>query len=314
MIPHFHSEFKVIYMKKPRLSQGDKAILFIILSAFCFAFMNLFVRLSGDLPSMQKCFFRNLVAGFFALGVLLKNKSSLKWKQGNLKFLILRASIGTLGIICNFYAIDHIPLADASILNKMSPFFVIIFSLIILREKLTVFQGFFVFLAFVGAMFVIKPSFFNVDILPSAIGLLGGMCAGFAYTMVRILGKKGENGSLIVFFFSAFSCLATLPFLIFDFHPMTLVQLLMLLGAGLSAAGGQFSITAAYYHAPAREISVYDYSQIIFATFLGFFFLGELPDLLSVAGYVIIILAAVLMFMYNNKRGFFKKIVRKEND
>lgn len=294
-------------MKKSRLSSGDKAILFIVLSALCFAFMNLFVRLSGDLPSMQKCFFRNFVAGFFALGVLLKNKSSMKWKKGNFKFLFLRAFTGTLGIICNFYAIDHIPLADASILNKMSPFFVIIFSIIILREKLTVFQGAFVFLAFIGAMFVIRPSFENVELIPSAIGLAGGLCAGFAYTMVRILGKRGENGSLIVFFFSAFSCIATLPFLIFDFHPMSLYQLLMLLGAGLSAAGGQFSITAAYYHAPAREISVYDYSQIIFATLLGLFFLGELPDMFSVIGYVIIIAAAVLMFMYNNKRGLFAK-------
>ena len=104
-----------------------------------------------------------------------------------------------------------------------------------------------------------------------------------------------------------------LPFLIFDFHPMSLFQLLMLLGAGLSAAGGQFSITAAYCHAPAKEISVYDYSQIIFATMLGLFILGEMPDLLSIAGYLIIITAAILMFMYNNKKGFFAAKNEKKN-
>ena len=153
----------------------------------------------------------------------------------------------------------------------------------------------------------------NTELLPSALGLFGGMCAGFAYTMVRILGKKGENGSLIVFFFSGFSCITMLPFLIFDFHPMSLFQLLMLLGAGLSAAGGQFSITAAYCHAPAKEISVYDYSQIIFATMLGLFILGEMPDLLSIAGYLIIITAAILMFMYNNKKGFFAAKNEKKN-
>lgn len=302
----------VMNMNSQRISQSNKAIMYIIVSAFCFACMNLFVRLSGDLPSMQKSFFRNFVAVIFALIILLKNKSSFKWKKGNLKFLILRSAIGTLGIICNFYAIDHIALADASILNKMSPFFVILFSLILLKEKLTVIQGSVVFLAFLGALLVIKPSFVNIDFIPSVVGLIGGMSAGFAYTMVRILGKRKENGSFIVFFFSAFSCLSMLPFLIFDFHPMTIWQLLMLIGAGLSAAGGQFSITAAYCHAPAKEISVYDYSQIIFSTLLGLIFLGELPDMLSLAGYLIIISAAILMYMYNNQKGLFKKL--KENN
>lgn len=302
----------VMNMNSQRISQSNKAIMYIIVSAFCFACMNLFVRLSGDLPSMQKSFFRNFVAVIFALIILLKNKSAFKWKKGNLKFLILRSAIGTLGIICNFYAIDHIALADASILNKMSPFFVILFSLILLKEKLTVIQGSVVFLAFLGALLVIKPSFVNIDFIPSVVGLIGGMSAGFAYTMVRILGKRKENGSFIVFFFSAFSCLSMLPFLIFDFHPMTIWQLLMLIGAGLSAAGGQFSITAAYCHAPAKEISVYDYSQIIFSTLLGLIFLGELPDMLSLAGYLIIISAAILMYMYNNQKGLFKKL--KENN
>ena len=72
--------------------------------------------------------------------------------------------------------------------------------------------------------------------------------------------------------------MATLPFLIFDFHPMEWWQLLCLLGAGLAATGGQFSITAAYSFAPAKEISVFDYTQIIFAAALGFIFFGELPD------------------------------------
>lgn len=292
-------------MKKIKIEKRYKAIFYIVLSAFCFAFMNLFVRLSGDLPSMQKCFFRNFVAVFFALGMLIKQKSGFRWKKGNLKFLLLRSAVGTLGVICNFYAIDHIALADASILNKMSPFFVIIFSLVILREKLTLLQGLAVFTAFLGTLFILKPSFSNIDLIPSAIGLAGGMCAGFAYTMVRILGKRGENGALIVFFFSAFSCIVTLPDLILNFHPMTAVQLLMLIGAGASAAGGQFSITAAYYHAPAREISVYDYSQIIFSTMLGVIFLGELPDIYSFIGYTIIVLMAVLMFLYNNKRWIF---------
>lgn len=271
------------------------------MSAFCFAFMNAFVRLAGDLPPTQKSFFRNFVALIFAVIILAKNKIPFKCQhKSNIPALLVRGGIGTLGILCNFYAIDHLVLADASMLNKMSPFFVIIFSFIFLKERLTFFQGAAVFTAFVGSLFIIKPTFSNVEIFPALMGLLGGISAGAAYTAVRYLGQHGEKSPFIVAFFSGFSCLTTLPFLIFDYHPMTLNQLLCLLGAGLAAAGGQFSITAAYTKAPAKEISVYDYSQIIFSTILGFFLFGDVPDVYSIMGYVIIIAMAVLMFFYNN--------------
>lgn len=277
-------------------------IVYIITSAFCFAFMNAFVRLAGDLPSTQKSFFRNFVALIFASIILIKNKIPFKVQhKSNIPALLVRAGLGTVGILCNFYAIGHLVLADASMLNKMSPFFVIIFSFIFLKERLTFFQGAAVFTAFIGSLFIIKPSF-NMEMFPGFLGLVGGMCAGAAYTAVRYLGNHGEKNPFIVAFFSAFSCLTTLPFLIFDYHPMTGYQLLSLMGAGLAAAGGQFSITAAYTKAPAKEISVYDYSQIIFATILGFFLFGDVPDIYSVIGYVIIIAMAVLMFFYNTKR------------
>lgn len=276
-------------------------IVYIVLSAFCFAVMNAFVRLAGDLPSVQKSFFRNFVALIFASVILIKDRIPFKCRhKSNIPALLIRAGLGTVGILCNFYAIDHLVLADASILNKMSPFFVIIFSFFFLKERLTLFQGGAVLIAFIGSMFIIKPSFSNVEIFPAFLGFCGGAAAGAAYTAVRYLGQNGEKNPFIVAFFSFFSCVVTLPFLIFDYHPMSSAQLLCLMGAGLAAAGGQFSITAAYTYAPAKEISVYDYSQIIFSTLLGFILFGDIPDIYSIAGYIIIIAMAVLMFFYNN--------------
>ncbi len=204
--------------------------------------------------------------------------------------------------MCNFYALGALDLADASILNKMSPFFAIIFSVILLKEKIRPAQIIIVASAFAGAMLVVKPSFANADTVPAFAGLFGGMCAGIAYTFVRMLGQKNVKGAVIVFFFSAFSCAVTLPFLIFGFVPMSLQQLIFLLLAGLSAAGGQFTITAAYCYAPARDISVYDYSQIIFAASLGFIVFGQIPDILSWIGYIIICSMAIVMFLYNKKK------------
>lgn len=184
-------------------------------------------------------------------------------------------------------------------LNKMSPFFAIVFSYIVLKEKIRPFQAFAVGGAFLGSLLIIKPTGLGMETFPAVLGLLGGMGAGAAYTMVRYLSERGEKGPLIVCFFSGFSCLATLPFLIFDYHAMTWAQLGILLLAGLSAAGGQFSITAAYGYAPAREISVYDYSQIIFSAGLGYLVFGQVPDHLSWIGYLVICSMAVAMFFYN---------------
>lgn len=276
-----------------------KGMVMIILSAFFFACMNVSVRLAGEIPSFQKSFFRNLVAVVFAAVILLKDHEVPKVKKQYWGPLFLRCAFGTIGILCNFYAIDHLLVADASILNKLSPFFAIIFSYFILKEKINPIQVTVVLLAFAGCLFVVKPGFQNATFLPALIGVCGGLGAGIAYTMVRVLGTQGVRGPVIVFYFSLFSCLAILPFVVFHYTPMSAGQLGSLLMAGLFAAGGQFTITAAYTYAPAGKISIFDYSQILFATLLGVFLFGEIPDKYSFMGYGMIILASLGMFIYN---------------
>lgn len=282
------------------MNKKTKAILFVLSSAFCFALMNTFVRLAGDIPSIQKSFFRNLVAFFFALIVLIRAKEPVHIAKRNLPFYFIRSVMGTIGILCNFYAVDHLLLSDASMLNKLSPFFSILFSFFFLRERVKPVQILGILAAFGGALLIIKPGF-SIDAFPAVIGMFGGLSAGAAYTAVRYLGQHGERGPVIVLFFSGFSCLVVSPVLLFDYTPMTAYQLAMLLCAGLAAAGGQFSITAAYSNAPAREISVYDYTQVIFAAIMGFFLFSQVPDLWSVVGYVVICGVSVLMFLYNQR-------------
>ena len=260
------------------MSKKTKAVIFIISAAFFFALMNTFVKLSGDLPAVQKSFFRNFIALIAAAGILKKTGLGFKPQSENIKLLIVRSITGTVGILGNFYAVGKLGLADASMIQKLSPFLAIIFSFLFLKEKVKLYQIFGVLAAFAGSIFVIKPGT-DVDVFPALIGVLGACGAGSAYTAVRALGNRGEKGPVIVFFFSAFSCVVTLPYILFKYEPMTFYQVSMLLLAGLSAAGGQFSVTAAYSNAPAKEISVFDYSQVIFAAVFGFVFMGDLPDI-----------------------------------
>lgn len=273
----------------------------ILLAGFFFAGMTFFVRLSGDLPTMQKAFFRNAVAALFAIIMLLRTEEKFHIHAGCARDLFMRSLCGTLGLICNFYAIDKLPISDANMLNKLSPFFAIIMSTFLLKERASKAEWGFVIAAFTGSLLVIKPSF-SVQFVYAMIGMLGGLGAGIAYTYVRRLGMRGERGPVIVMCFSLFSCLVTLPFVLLNYRPMTSGQLLCLLLAGVCATGGQFSITAAYTFAPAKEISVFDYSQVVFAALLGYLFLGQLADGLSYLGYLIIIATAVAKWIYTMKK------------
>lgn len=284
-----------------KINQKQQGILFIIMAGFFFALMTFFVRLAGDLPTMQKAFFRNAVAAVAAVIMLARSEQGFRIKRASWPALFMRCLCGTIGLICNFYAIDKMNIADANILNKLSPFFAIIFSYFILKEKANKVEWGCVVVAFLGAVFVVKPSF-QIDFVYAMIGMAGGLGAGVAYTFVRKLGMQGERGAVIVMCFSLFSCAVTLPFFILQYEPMNLWQTIFLLLAGVSATGGQLSITTAYTKAPAREISVFDYTQVLFAAILGFLFFEELPDWMSLLGYVLIIGSAVFKWAYGAKR------------
>ena len=119
-----------------RLTSAQKGILCIISSAFFFTVMNLCAKLSGNLPSIQKAFFRNSIACCASIFVLIKNRQFVLPQKKNLLFLILRAMMGTAGLVSNFYAVSHLALADASILAKLAPFFTIFFSFLFLKERI----------------------------------------------------------------------------------------------------------------------------------------------------------------------------------
>ena len=295
-----------------------KGILFLICSAFFFALMAVFVKLAGDIHFIQKAFFRNAVAFIIALGgtikdVRLNGKEAVAIPKGALLFLFLRAIAGSVGVFGNFYAIDRIVLADAAILNKMAPFFTILFCYIILKEKIKPVPMICIIIAFAGSILIVKPSFNFTQMLPTLAAFMGGVGAGLAYASIRKLSYLGCNGKIIILFFSAFSMLLSVPYLITSFNPMTKYQVLMLCCAGACAAGGQFSVTAAYYHAPANKISIYDYTQVLFSTMFGFIFFAQIPDWMSLIGYFIIISMAIVNYIYTHKKSNEKNTKTKES-
>ena len=287
------------------MSNRIKGILCILFSALGFSFMNLFVPLAGDLPTIQKTLFRNLVAFLVALLALFRRhrRQPIKeLKQPELipwKLMLMRVSFGTLGLFCNFYALDHLLISDASVLNKIAPFATLIFSALFLAESISKQHIFALIAAFLGVVCVSKPSLDSPHLWPYLIGILGGVMAGAAYTCVRQLNKRGVTGAITIASFSGFSSLVCLLLLITGFQPMSLKQVAIILAAGIAATCGQFGITYAYKFAPASEISIFDYSAVIFTGILGYLFLQQQADGLSLLGYGLIFMATLFTFIYN---------------
>ena len=288
-------------------SDKVKGIIAIVISAFGFSLMALFVRLcddyGGPISAFQKGFFRNVVAFAIAATVWWRGREGRVGRAGlgseigfrSFGLLLLRSALGTAGIFAHFYALSHITIAEGLTLNKTAPFFTVLFAWIFLGERANRRQFLTLGLAFFGIVLIAKPGFAGASAFPLAMGLLSGVCAGGAYACVRALRRHSVSPSFIILFFSAFSCLASVPFMVTGLDPMTGRQILILLGAGAGAALGQFGITLAYGYAAPKEIAVFDYSGMFFAAALGFVFFGQVPDVLSAGGFVAIILAAFFL-------------------
>lgn len=267
----------------------------IIIASLGFAFMSIFIKLAGDLPNMEKVFFRNFVSTIFLFFVIKRRNGSFFGKKEHRKHLLLRSSLGVVGMILFFYSISNLVTSDANMLNKLSTFFLILFSFIFLHEKVKTRQIIAIVIAFIGALFIIKPTF-NIDIA-YITSIIGAMAAGGAYTVLRSLGTK-EDVFTVVFFFSFFSVVVLTPFLIVYYEPMTTMQLIFLILTGASATIGQFGTTLAYKYAPASEISIFNFSNVVFVALLSIPILGEIPDTYSIIGYFIIFGASLYIFLH----------------
>lgn len=276
-----------------------KGTIFILISALGYAGMSMFIKLSGDIPVIQKVFFRNLPCLFLAVFLLAKNKKSILGHKGNRKILFLRGCVGTLGALANFYAVDELMLPNATMLNQLGPFFIIILSFIFLKEKIRKFQIGALAVAFIGVIIILGPGS-TMAIFPAFIAILGAVAIGIAFTCIRYLGGK-ESPETIVFWFAIVSIVTGGIYMVFNYTPMTLMQTIYLIGAGLCTIFGQFGATLAYKYAAAKDISIFGYSQVIFATVFSVLIFAQIPGENSIIGYIIVIIAAGISFFYNKK-------------
>lgn len=278
----------------------SKGILYISLSAFFFSLMAVAVKATPNIPVVEKIFFRNMIGLVPILINSYQSKTSLK--PNNTKLIVLRSTFGLLGIFAYYTALSLLSLSDAVIMNKLSPFFVLVFSAIFLKEKIKNKQVYALILAVTGALFVIKPSF-DLSVIPALIGLSSAIFAGAAYTTVRKLSES-DAPIVIVFYFSLITTLITIPVMVItkNFVIPTGTEALLLIMIGLSAVTAQIFMTSAYRYAPAGELAIYTYSNIIFSIIFSIVIWSDFPDFYSLIGAILIVMGGYINYKVKKKR------------
>lgn len=275
---------------KERLHPLHYGIILMLLTGLFFSIMvALTKQVSQHLPVMEVVFFRGLISALLILPIMIKIGAPLI--GSNKKILLCRGFFGFVSLAMGFYAVSKLKLADAVILGNTAAIFVPMLSASLLKEKFSAVLYVYVALGLLGAGLIVKPSgeFFN---FPAMIGLGGGLVAALAYVSVKKL-QNTESPLTIVFTFASFSALAAVllygdTFIVPDFY-----QCWLLFGVGLTGAIGQFTLTRAYFYGPAALINPYQFSTFLFALLFAFIFWGEIPDWLSLAGSVLIIVSGI---------------------
>lgn len=270
--------------------------IYIVASSFFFALMAIFIRYSEEMPIFEQVVFRNLVISILMFLLVVKEKRvhEMKVLDGK-KEIFFRSLFGFIGMVCNFYAVKHLNIADATAIAKISPFFIMIFAALLLGEKLEKHSILAILFSIVGMFMVVKPKF-DGSMVPSLVALAGALSAAMAMIMLSSVGKM-VRGEIIILYFGIFSTIACFPFLVGNFIIPKGKDLANLLMIGVSAGFGQLFLTMGYKLGKASEISVYNFSQIIFSILMGYFLFNERTDFISLVGMAIIILSAYYNFI-----------------
>lgn len=264
-------------------------------SALLFSIMGVLIReASATVNNENIVFFRNLIGVIFFLPLIL-SRGLRPLKTQRLKSHLMRTSYGLAAMYCFFYAIAHLPLTDAMLFTYSAPIFTPIIAYLWLKEPLTKRMLAFSLLGLMGVILVAKPSAAIFNSL-SLVGLAASILAATAFVSIREMSDT-EPAFRMVFYFSFFSSLISAVPLLWAWQPLSSEQLILLCAAGLMAAFAQIIMSRAYSLAPPGLIGPVAYLAIIFAGIFSLLRWGEVPDLTSIVGAVLIFSASILTLL-----------------
>ncbi len=287
-----------------------------ILSAFAFTAMAALIRVVGDtVPTGQVVFARSLFA-ILPLAIWLAFRGELKsmFFTKDPRRHLLRCGFGVVGMFLGFAALARLPLPDATVIGYAAPLLTVVFAALLLGERVRTSRWSAVVVGLVGIIVMLWPRLSDGALAnaiagggagdETAMGVVFGLAAALlsagAMIQMRQLAQTEPPGVIVFIFFvvSSLAGLATLPLGWPELGPRVWTMLVLV---GVLGGIGQILMTLSYRVADISTVAPFDYTSMLWALLIGWFFLGELPSGMTLAGAAIVVAAALGLIIHERR-------------
>ncbi len=269
----------------------------LIFASLFFSLMTVCVKKIDERISIYELvFFRSLIS-LLITSFILKTKDINPWGN-NRKLLLLRGFLGTVALLCIFYAIRNMPLNISTVIQYTYPLFISIFAGIFIKEKITMNIVLGLILGWIGILVILNQSqlaHLNVEIEKSSIliAFFGAISTALAYVTVKKLSLT-EDVFIIIKYFPLVSVSTLFPFVLINWVTPNLIELIWIMGIGIFTQLGQTFLTLGLKNLPASEASSINYLQVFFGSTWGILFFSELININFLFGSLLVLLGTII--------------------
>ncbi|MGJ8670965.1 MAG: DMT family transporter [Oceanococcus sp.] len=270
-----------------------RAAVYALSAAIFFSFMGVAIKAaSKELDVPMVVFLRNCF-GLLALTPLLLRSGLSSLKTTRFSMHLTRCLVGLSAMYCFFWAIAHMPLAEAMLLNYCTPLYIPLIAWLWLKEKPSLAVIPIILIGLFGLALILRPSNPAATGLVGLVGVVSGVLAAVAFVAIRRLSRT-EPAVRIVFYFTALSLMISSVPLLWYWKTPSFDAGLLMAAAGLFATLAQYALTRAYAQAPAAQVAPFNYLVVVFAAAWSWLLWHEQSDALSIVGGGLVIASSLL--------------------
>ncbi len=288
------------------MSKNFKAIMLALIASFCAVLMSVFLKLAQEDSNVFTVGFLRFFFGLLLITPIIIQSNFKIYNTINFKLHILRCIINVPMMIFGFAALTYIPLEQIKAIGFLSPILVVILSVIFLGERIYLIRTFSLILGFIGTLIILRPGFIEIN-----IGVYMVLASALLWSCVIIITKfmsKNDSAMTILTFQYTFVTLFTLPLAIIYWNNPSFISLIYTLLAAIVGTILHLCINNAYKLSDLSIIQPVWFTQLVFASFLGFIIFGSLPDFFTWIG-AILVFISVLIITY--RENYLKKDIAK---
>lgn len=263
-----------------------RAVLLMVFSTVLFGLMAVVIRLASETQHpFEIAFFRNLFGLLFTLPLLFKHGPGLL-KTSKLPLYLLRCAIGTVGMMAGFWAIVHLPLAQAVAISYSTPLFVTIGAVWVLGETVRARRWAAVLIGFIGVIILLRP---DADTFTGAslVALLAAVMSASVAISIKFLTRTESPDAIVVFTTALWVPMSLVPASLFWQTPSGITWLWLVL-AGLFGTVAHMCWTRALQLGDASILTPISFMQVLVVGVFGWWLFGESVDRYTLIGALII--------------------------